>query len=379
MTVTAPNALPPGGGWGAAGGAEAGPTLAVRRALAVGAGRLALRIAVPGPPHRRRAARLILQDAARADGAQVLEHAAAAELLLLGASAEGAVRAEEELAEALVGAPSPLGTPAIAARWRLPQDAAPLLEWAEASAAAPPGPAIGLGELDRLLAVLPLDPGGGIMARRAVLRLAAGRPPAHGLRRLVLSRRALAAALGPLGLDPDLLDHAADSLLRRRLATLAPEPPCAVPPLIPLPAVDDGHAPPPSPPPSPAPGAIGVLPLATLAMPGAATRRERLAAAGWTLGFDGLDAAALRLLLPTALPEGTLLLLRWSASLADDRRAVLAALRPLDPARLVLTGCDGPAAFAWGFGLGIALFAGPAIEALRSGSGADGAGGGPGP
>jgi hypothetical protein len=335
--------------------------LAVRQALAAGAvagtgaRRVALRLSCcTGRPGRARAARVVLQDVARAEGAALLEDAAAGEMLLLGATVEGAGQVEALLAGAGIAGPS---APAVTL-WRLPEDAAPLLAWAEAAARSTASVAAdaGLAGLDSVLAAVPLaEP---VLVRRIVLRLGAGQVPGQAFQRTAVSRRALAMALGPPGGDPDLLDHAAEGVGRRLLRTAGPAavgPPA--PPMLPLPR--DGAVPAP-----PAPGAVGVLPLASALLPGAAARWRRLTATGWALGFDGLDAAALRLALPAALPEGTLLLLRWSAALGDTRAAV-AALRALDPARLVLTGCDGPAAFAWGVDLGIRLFAGPAIEALR--------------
>jgi hypothetical protein len=45
-------------------------------------------------------------------------------------------------------------------------------------------------------------------------------------------------------------------------------------------------------------------------------------------------------------------------------RAAASALRRVDPARLVLTRCDGAAALEWGVSIGITRFAGSWIEAL---------------
>ena len=336
-------------------GAAGRLALAVRQALLGAAGRVALRLA-PAGPHRRRAVRLLLQEAAQAGGGRVLE-SAAGELLLLGVTAAEAARAEAALSHC-AGGPVP-GT-----LWHLPQDAAPLLAWAEAAATPPAeaGVACDLASLDAALAMLPL---GQVLVRREVLRLGPGRTPGFALRRMAVSRTRLAAALGPLSADPDLLDHAMDRIARR----LAEAPPAdragAAPPMLPLPLRGDPAE-------APAPGATGVLPLvaaagAALSLP----RRERLAAAGWRLAIGGLDAAALHLIALGALPGEALLLLRWSPALAD--RAAQQALRGLDPERLVLTGCDGPEAFAWGFGRGIGCFAGPAVEALVNAARSDAA------
>jgi hypothetical protein len=96
---------------------------------------------------------------------------------------------------------------------------------------------------------------------------------------------------------------------------------------------------------------------------GLAARRAALRRAGWGIAVRGLDAAALALLAPEALPAD-LLLVDWSAGLSA--RAVTGALRRTDPARLVLAGCDGPDALEWGLAMGIARYAGPWIEALAA-------------
>lgn len=379
MTVTAAlaadQAPPPPAATAAAWNAApaAGPLLlAARRALAAGPeGRVALRLAAPaGGAQRRRAARLLLQDLARAEGASLFEAADGA-LLLLGATEEGAEGVLATLARHAGGAPPP----AAATLWRLPQDGAALLAWAMAAEApAPPGQeaaAPGLAGLDAAIAALPPER---VVAWRAVLRLGPGRRPGYALRRLALSRAALAAALGPVVAgDPDLLDHATDRVAERLAAAPPPfpaGPDAAAPPMLPLPMPRGNGGEPAR---APAPGAVGVLPLAAVAAPRALDGwRERLAAAGWAgLGIDGLDAAALGLLAPAALPEGALLLLRWSPAL--DEPAARQALGGLDPGRLVLTGCDGAPAFGWGFSRGIGLYAGPAIEALLAQARADAA------
>ncbi|WP_135468424.1 hypothetical protein [Crenalkalicoccus roseus] len=344
MTVTLPPAALPPAAWRRDAAAPFAARL--RRLLAGGgAGQAALRLA-PAAPRRRRALRLLLEEAAREGRGEVLEAPGGA-LLLLG-EAGAAARARALLDE--------VGLDAAGALWRLPEEAPALLAWAEA--APPPDLAAApLAGLDAALQRLPLPR---LLRRRAVLRLGPGRPPRVALRRLVLSRAALAAALGSPGEDPDLLDHAADTLARRLAA--APSLPAGPGTLLPLPR--GGTVPP-----APAEGTLGALPLEALAAP---DMPARLAAAGWTPAIEGLDAVALRLLSPAALPEGApLLLLRWSPALAD--RGPVQALRALDPGRLVLLGCGGAEAIAWGLARGIGLFAGPAVEALLPPGEAEGA------
>jgi hypothetical protein len=105
--------------------------------------------------------------------------------------------------------------------------------------------------------------------------------------------------------------------------------------------------------------------LAEAADPDALGRlRARLRATGWGLALGDLDAAALALLGAEALGrlEADRLALRWSPRLADDRAAA-AALRRLDPERLMLLGCDGPEALDWGRAAGIPDFGGRQVDA----------------
>ena len=144
--------------------------------------------------------------------------------------------------------------------------------------------------------------------------------PARG-RRLRLSRPALAAALGPLAADADLLAHAADRLAARLLPALAAwarDLPGWR--LLPLPRRG-------LPPPGAVPGLFGVLPLAAAADPGLAELRQALAARGWGLALEGLDAAALALVAPAGLagrPAAAALV-----AAARGAAPLLAALRDL--------------------------------------------------
>jgi hypothetical protein len=121
-----------------------------------------------------------------------------------------------------------------------------------------------------------------------------------------------------------------------------------------------------------APPWIAVAPLAAMAAAAASTserggltalREAARGAAGCGLALNGLTAEALGLLAPEALASANWLVLHWSPRLADGRAAA-AALRRIDPARLVLDGCDGVEALEWGLGLGIARFGGPQVEAV---------------
>ncbi|MBD0271518.1 MAG: hypothetical protein ICV73_06270 [Acetobacteraceae bacterium] len=220
--------------------------------------------------------------------------------------------------------------------------------------------------LDGLLDGLPLA---GFLERRPVLRLAPGRDLAVAAERVVVSRRALAAALGDVGGDGDLIRHAEDRIAERfcdrRFHSSGAEPsldglPARVPVLLPLPLS-------PAAAPAPRPGLIGVLPLAAAATasgPPLAERRVELAALGWRIGIGGLDAASLRFVALAALGVD-LLLLRWSPALGREGKD---ALRGADPHTLVLTGCDGADAVEWGRKAGLTLFSGPGAEAAAAGA-----------
>ncbi|RAI59573.1 hypothetical protein [Roseicella frigidaeris] len=280
-------------------------------------------------PARRRMAGAVLQEAAAAGGGTPLR--AQGGTLLLGTSEASARRAAAALGT-LLGQATPLPV------WLLPRDADAVLGWAAAQAPArddrpasgPPPPGLLHAALDGLSADAVL--------RAEVLRDAAG---ARRGQRLRLSRRAVAAALGPLAADPDLLAQAMERMaarLRPGLAAWARD----LPGLRLVPLARDAL-------PAPAlrPGAIGVLPLAAAAGPDFPGFRARLAERGWAVALAGLEAATLALADPAALPA-TLLLLRWSPALA--------ALPPAPgPDRLVLETGGDPAAAAFARERGLLL------------------------
>jgi hypothetical protein len=284
---------------------------ALRHALRDPAGRVVLRVE-EAAPHRRRVARALLQEGALAAGGQVLEDPAGA-LLLVGAEPQRAGRLRA-LVERLVGSAGTM-------MFSLERDGAALLAHAEGGA--PPRPASdgpGLAGLDAWLAALPLD---GLVARR-IGRIAAEARPAF--LRLAPDRVALAEALGPLGADPDLLDHAAQRVARRLLAALAdpaqlrgllgPHRPRRLHlPLQGAAGQAAGAAP-----------LVATLPVSAIAEPDFPARQAELGAAGIGLELDGVEPA-LPLLDPAFLPGSALL------RLVRDPGPVLAAL---DPARLVL-------------------------------------------
>jgi hypothetical protein len=277
-----------------------------------GEGPILLWLATP-TAGRRRVGRAVLAEAALACRGWVEELPAA--LLLRGASPDRTRRLRDLLdrilgGALLVAAPDP------------PPDLPGLDAWLDA--------------LDPLL----------VARRRAGWRLAA---PASGpdFLRLEIGRAAVAGLLGPLGADGDLLAHAGwrlqGALLRvladpaRRRALLGEAAPARL--HLRLPEGTRGGA----------PGLVATLGLAAAADPGElAARRAALAACGTLLEIEGLDAAALALLDPAALPAD-LLRLAWSPALAG-------VTLPRDvAARTVLAGAEEPAAQAWARRQGIAL------------------------
>lgn len=315
-------------------------SLALRRAAAAGGAAVLLSAAgVLADPGHRRAARALLEDAAVAGG-QVME-TTAGELLLLGAGRAAAARITRLMRAVL-------GDAAAVSLLPLPDRSAMLLAWAAtARLAAPSAPVAAVPEqLDaRLSALNPWL----VLRRAPLLRHRPGEPPHWMGQRLRLSRRLLAERLGLPPTETALLRHAADAIAGRLPGLLAQAaaaeqgaPQLTLLPLRRYAALD---------PPAASSGRVAVLPLAAAGEPTVlAARRRSLAALGWGLALEGLSAAALGVIAPTAL-AADLLLLRWDPAL--EGRVPRAALRGLDPNRLILEGAADGAALAWAAALGI--------------------------
>lgn len=356
MTDPIPDEMP---GQGAELGPEQDPGLsaALRRATRDGRGRVVLRVE-DAAPHRRKVARALLQEGALAAGGQVLD-GPGGDLLLVGAEPGRAARLRE-LVERLVG---PDHTQILC----LQRDAASLLAYASGGPAPVPrlpdeGP--GLAGLDAFLDAMPINAG---VRRLQGWPVAGGTQPAFprptfprptflrpAFLRIEPDRARLRLALGPLGEDADLLEHAARRLAARLLGALAdpaearallgtPPPPRLH---LPLPAglLQEAAAN------AIPPGLLTVtLPLAAAADPEAlAHRRAGLAASGIGLEIEGVDATALALLDGAAL-AGDLIRLRWSPALAEPWAE--AALHRLGLSRIVVAEASAEAASR----LGVAL------------------------
>ncbi|MBP0464123.1 hypothetical protein J5Y09_09390 [Roseomonas sp. PWR1] len=332
---------------------------AIRRAMRGPAGRAALIMPAPPEPGRRRVALALLEDAGRGRGGTVLQ-AADGTLLLTDSLGPDADRAAAAIERLFGQKPERLDPAADIARLlALP---------APAPASQPPSQPAASG-IERLADEAPLP---SLLRRDGIMMLAPGRKRRLALLRLRLPRHALAASLGPSGADPDLLRHARDRLRARILAALADPaqrdallggaPP--VPLLLDLPArmlpdapaVSDDE-------PAAAPALIAALTAGEAMVDDLPARHAALRRLGWGLAVRGLDAAALSLLAPEALPAD-ILLLRWSPALAG--RTATAALRRVDPERVVLTGVDGEQALEWALALGIGRFTGPWIATLQA-------------
>jgi hypothetical protein len=334
---------------------EAPLTAVLRHALRAGAGRVALRVA-PGAPHRWRVARALLIEGALAAGGHVVD-GPEGDLLLVGAEAGRATRLCRLLDRLLGGAAAEI--------WSLERDLPALRAYLAGSAMQEAAP--DLAGLDGWLAEVKLT---GLVARRHGLRPAGGPGAGAALLRLEVAPGALLARLGGLGADADVLRHALRMLGARLLQALA-DPlqrrewlggRVAVPLHLPVPpgiATPGGG------------GAAGgprrlvaTLPIAAAAEPVAlAERRAALAAEGWALELDGLEAPLLPLLHLPALPAD-LLRLHWSPALAEP--ASMRALRGLDPARLVVAGVDDAAALDWAAGLGVLAVEGRLADAMQA-------------
>ncbi|CAH0254880.1 hypothetical protein [Roseomonas sp. CECT 9278] len=332
---------------------------AIRRAQRGQPGRVALRLPAPGTDARRRVALALLEDAGRARGGAILE-TATGDLVLTEADPPDASRAEAALLRLFGAAPERIDLPdAMAVLLALP---------APVPAAPRPLPAPAPAGIEALADAAPLP---ALLHRGGVLHIAAGQPRRLAFLRLRLPPAALAPHLGAAAEDPDLLHHAADRL-RARLPGLLADPTgreallglaAPVPLLLDLPAalLPDPPAAEGDPPGTPA--LVAALSLREALAEGLPARRQALHHAGWGLATRGIDAASLALVAPEALPTD-LLVLAWSPALAG--RTATAALRRIDPARLVLDGADGQEALEWGLALGIARFAGPWIDTVMA-------------
>lgn len=331
---------------------------AIRRTLRGPPGRLALRLAVPAAPARRRVVIALLEEAGRPRGGVVLESPTGA-LVLTEADAAEAHRVAS-LLEGLLG-----GT---VERLDLPDGAQQLLGLPGLAPAVPaPAAPVAAAGIEALADTLPLP---ALIRRDGILHIAAGLPQRLTLLRLRLPADAVAPLIGAAA-DPTLARHVRDRLRGRLLGALADPaqrdallgamPPAPL--MIDLPAAMLPDPPGPGAEDDPPPALIATLSVAEAMSDDLQRRRAALRGAGWGIAVRGLNAGRLALLAPETLPAD-LLLLRWSPDLPG--RPSAAPLRRVDPARLVLTGCESQEALEWGLGIGIARFAGSWIDTIMA-------------
>lgn len=338
----------------------------LRRAVRADAGRAALRVRVSGGPDSApRLLRHLLEDAARGGPVFALS---GGDWLLPEADEGAADRAASGIEALFAGRAEALEI----TRWRLPDEAAALLALAVEAVepTAPPlQPSPSAAGLEALIDALDLVP---LLRLNPMMHVKQG-GSALGYLRLGVSNVALAAAMGGMGGDADLLRHARDRLARRLLTTLADEgsrrtllgagasqrvlvelSPAA------LPAADESEETTVPQRNAEAPRMLAALPLSVAADPALlARRRAALAARGWGLALRGLTHEALGWIAPETL-QADLLMLRWSPALI--RRSVVTALRRLDPDRIALIGCESEEALQWGLSRGIRHYGGSGPE-----------------
>jgi len=195
--------------------------------------------------------------------------------------------------------------------------------------------------------------------------------PALRLQRLALNETSLRQQLGSYGQEYSLLKHARSEVQKGLLEALgtergraallggSPAAPLLVdmpPSLLPTPPEHEEE---------PREAASTIALYATLALDAAigienlGTRREALKRDAWGIAISGLSAEALSLVNVQALPAD-LVILEWSAEL--EQKTSLKLLGQLDPARVILDGCDRKAALLFGLSLGISCYGGPWIE-----------------
>ena len=210
-----------------------------------------------------------------------------------------------------------------------------------------------------------------VYRRQSIVGITDTRLPKLVFQRLGLDHTALRKHLGSIAEDRALLRHAQSSLQKRVLEALGDEgtrkslmgggpiapllldlPPDLLPPM-PEETEED-------PLPAAAPALYATLALhEAISISNLATRRQALQQQAWGIAISGLSASALSLVESDALPADWLIM-DWSPALDDTQS--LRVLRRLDPARVILDGCDGEAALLWGLSQGIYLYSGPWIE-----------------
>ena len=347
---------------------------ALRRAMRDEAGRAALRVSPGSLPESQRLVFALLRDVVNVRGGSLLE-ISPEDWLLTELPSQEAGRLQAMLTRILGNGsvdllPFPDAKPVLAgllARPRLPQ----FLDLPMAEPISPAG-------FDSQLGRLSLSQ---VFRRQSIVGIADLSPPKLIFQRLSLDGLALQQAMMPYSEDRALLRHARSLLQKSLLEALGDEDarhavlgggliaPLLIDlsaELLPFPqaSAHDGAEP------ATARALYATLPLHEASTLGnLAARREALNREAWGIAVSGLCARTLPLLDVEILPADWLIL-DWSPALDDG--APLKALRRVEPDRLILDGCDGEAALAWGLSRGIQLYGGPWIEEIIAAGRMDG-------
>lgn len=341
-----------------------GPILAATLSALRYAGTGAALLLRPGPDveqERLRLARALLQQAMARGG--TLLNAGKGEMLLLSADKPEVLGLQPILARLFSERPDS------ARLWDLPRDTGDLLSWSETAnpATAPSiGPAADPRRFSDALMTEPLDR---FLRRQILVRPGATMEPA-GLRILIDQPLLLTLAGG----DANLAAHGRMLLSARCRQEIALQGKlrhwigsAARPPLLFDLSIDGrsversaAGAAMPAGPATHLAGFFAVLPIgsATFGM-GAGALRSELAPLGSGLALDGIDADLLRLMRPSRL-QADLLIVRWSPALL----ALEKMLREARPDRVLLDGCDEPAAIGFAARLGFTRVSGELPDRL---------------
>lgn len=329
-------------------------------------GRAALRVTPGAPPALRRIIFSLLREVAQVKGGSILELSPDDWLLSEAsmADAEGLV--------ALIGKLLPKDhvrllvlpdSKTILADLLAANPAPKILEFPVPDAVSPVG-------LEFKMAQINPD---AVFLRRSYVSFNRAGNPALRLQRLALNEASLRQQLGHYGQDHSLLKHARSEVQKGLLEALGSEGGRAAllggSPAAPL-LVDTPPSLLPTPPEheqEPHEAASTTALYATLALDAAigienlGARRQALKRDAWGIAISGLSAEALSLVNMQALPAD-LVILEWSAEL--EQKTSLKLLGQLDPARVILDGCDRKAALLFGLNLGFSCYGGPWIEDL---------------
>ena len=346
---------------------------AVRRAMRDEAGRAALRVSPGRSPESQRLVFALLREMADVKGGSLLE-ITPEDWLLTELPHHEASRLQAMLAQILgEGAvdllPFPESKSVLAGLLNAPR----MPQFLDLPAAEP----VSLSGFDGLLDRLNLSH---VFRRQSIVNISDPSMPKLVFQRLSLDALALQQAMAPFSEDRALFNHGQSLLQRSLLEALGDEgtrksvlgggpiAPLLIdlsPELLPSSqsSPDDDE-------PANARALYATLPLhEAVTLENLTARREALGREAWGIAVSGLCATALTLVDAEILSVDWLIL-HWSPSLEDT--GPLKALRRIEPDRLILDGCDGEAALAWGLSRGIQLYSGPWIEEIIAAGRMDG-------